>query len=142
MMPNDLEQLISEIVEEHAAEAIAEAEASYAKREEERKKHEAQLAKKEAEAKAEAERKAREAQIALERKQAAERREYGQAIESALKSQSEALADSSKKSAEVLAQAIGQIVKALGDKSPQPNYRFEIIRDEQGRISEVLATQN
>ena len=140
-MISDLERLISEIVDEHAADAIAEAEANYAQREEERKKHEEKLAKAEAEAKADAERKAREMQVALERKQAAERKEYGQAIESALKSQSEALADATKRAASTIAEALGQIVKILNSKEPAPNYKFEIIRDEQGRIAEVLATK-
>jgi hypothetical protein len=70
---SDLERLISEIVDEHAADAIAEAEANYAQREQARKEADEKLAKVEREAKAEAERKAREVQVALERKQAAER---------------------------------------------------------------------
>ena len=141
-MSTDLERLISEIVEEHTSEVIAEAEANYKRAEAVRKVAEENLAKAEREAKLEAEKKAKEAQMALERKQSAERKEYGQAIEAALKLQSETLAEASKKAALTMADAIGQIAKTLGSKSPAPNYRFEIIRDEQGRITEVLATKN
>lgn len=137
-MDTEIERLIAEVVEEHADEVLAAHIELIKKQELERKKAEdAARAEREAvEKRAEAER------IALERKQSAERKEYGQAIETALKLQSETLAEASKKAALTMADAIGQIAKTLGAKTPAPNYRFEIIRDEQGRISEVIATKN
>jgi len=137
-MDAEIERLITEVVEEHAEEALAAHLQLIKKQELERKKAE-EAARAEREA---VEKRATAERLALERKQSAERKEYGQAIESALKLQSETLAEASKKAALTMADAIGQIAKTLGAKSPAPNYRVEIIRDEQGRIAEFLFTQN
>jgi sRNA-binding protein len=111
---NELEQLISEAAEEYASEALAEADAKITQLRKEMQKA-----------------------LDAERKAAIERKEYGEAIEKALQEQTDAINNS----AATVADSIARLANALAKKvAPQaPNYRFKIIRDETGKITELAA---
>ena len=70
-------------------------------------------------------------------------KDYGEAIEKALKAQSEATAEALKRAALITADAIGQVVKAL-DKPERPakqvpKFEFDVIRDDEGKIIKMVA---